>query len=138
MTNFQHNEEDASFFITDTTKDVQMSKTGEIMTWFSRSKNRKNLEGKLPSKEIFVSLPIGFALAFNKTYYVLNDSPFIQYPGYGYLCITFCTTEDKRQVLVTNHLNNPTIPMFNEIVVSKNMVTLIGFDDDKKQKEVSV
>ena len=135
LTNFQQNEEDGSFFITDTKKDTKISKTGEVITWLSRSKSQKNLRSILPSKQ-FVSLPKGFALSFDKTYYEGDELSFMVDEGYGYLCITFCTKEDKRQVLLSNKLQR--LPIFNEIVVSKNMVSIIGFDANQKQKEVYV
>ena len=135
LTNFQQNEEDGSFFITDTTKDTKISKTGEVITWFSRSKSQKNLRSILPSKQ-FVKLPKGFALSFDKTYYEGDGLMFMMDEGYGYLCISFCTKEDKRQVLLSNKMQ--TFPVFNEIVVSKNIVSIIGFDAEQKQKEVSV
>ena len=39
-------------------------------------------------------------------------------------------------MLLSNKLQR--LPVFNEIVVSKNMVSIIGFDAEQKQKEVSV
>ena len=35
LKSYQENEEDGSFFITDRKKDVKISKTGEVITWFS-------------------------------------------------------------------------------------------------------
>ena len=138
LTDFQKNEEDASFFIADTKKDLKVNKTGEIITWFSKSKSNENLNGKILSKK-FVSMAKGFALTFDKTYYTILNSAFIIFPGYGYLCITFCTNEEKKQVLLTNYTTNSTITTtFNEIVVSRSTVSLIGFDKDKKQKEVNL
>ena len=133
--NFQLNEEDASFFITDTKKDTQLGKSGEIIKWFSRTKNPKSLDAKLPSKK-FISIKKGFALAFDKTHYIGDRLGLMVFPGYGYLCITFCTTTIRKQVLVTGYLQD--VEVFNEIVVSKSMVTLIGFDGDEKLKEVGV
>ena len=135
LKSYQENEEDGSFFITDTKKDTKISKTGEVITWFSRSKSQKNLRSILPSKQ-FVSLPNGFALSFDKTYYECDKLSFMVDAGYGYLCITFCTKEDERQVLVSNRMRG--FPVFNEIVVSKNMVSIINKNAEQCQKDVSV
>ena len=98
------------------------------MEWFSRSYRKLNLIAKKPSKDV-IRLPDdeqGYALDFQHSRYTATDIIFMGMPGHGYVCVTFRTSSDNEQTLITNYGSaNPTYP-FNEISVSSMKILIRG------------
>ena len=135
LKNIRELEERCCYLLSDLKKDVQKNKSGEIVEWISRSNNKINLKGKVPTKAI-VELPNekGYALAFHKSHYYADLIPFMSAPVYGFLCITFRTQQDEDQSLVSNFdPDNPDEP-FNEISVSKSTIFIIGYESEEQVK----
>ena len=138
LKNIRELEERCCYLLRDLKKDIQKNKSGEITTWISRSHNKINLKGKVPSK-VIVKLPNekGYALSFHNTYYTAEEISFMGGSGYGFLCITFRTQQDEEQILVTNFEPGDTDNPFNEIAVSKSTIFINGYKG-KKEVKVSV
>ena len=95
------------FFIDNPSTDVKRDQKEKIVTWISRTINKKNLIADSPAKQLSEKLINNkYALIFDGTvgYYGKGLGLFHVDPGncFGFLCMTFRTiSDDKDQVLLS-------------------------------------
>ena len=127
LKNIQQNEETCCFFIAaDPSKDIKRTGT-DIQKWISRSSKKSNLIAEKPAKSL-MELPNGrHALEFKNARYINEDLLLIQnHPGsYGFICVTFRTSSDKEQILLSN-FEDDTNQDFHEIATTTTTITISG------------
>ena len=134
LKNLQTNDESACFFI-EKSSDIVKKKTGEVITWVSRSKNV--LSAEKPSRDIITLPNDRRALSFKKNRYVSDDIMFFpNHRGtYGFFCITFrCVGHDK-QAIISNFQKEET-KYFHEIDVTESEINIWGIKDSKLTKVI--
>ena len=135
LNSLQNNDEIACFFI-EKENDIHR-KDGDIVKWNSRSSNY-GLSAEKPSRNL-VRLANGReALSFKNNRYISDDIFF--FPNhlntYGFICITFRSTGNGKQTIVSN-FQEDTEKYFHEINVTETEIEIWGIEQ-KKSKCVTI
>ena len=105
LDNLQKKEQNCHLVIEDTGKDIKRDNDGNIIEWISRTGKCNATSDEYFSKDL-VKLPNGkHAIAFKENRYFIEDLDLINNHNnsYGYICITFRTSNSHEQALITNY-----------------------------------
>ena len=133
LRNLQQNDEQCCFFIDDPIKDIKR-KGSDIEEWITRSHNKFNLTAERPSKSLTELSNERYAIEFKNTRYVNDDILlYPNHPGtYGFLCVTFRTSSDHQQALLSNFdVSNSN---FHEICTTSTGIDISGRQKGKSTR----
>ena len=134
---FQQNDEVGCFFIENLSKDIKRE-GADIKSWVSRSNKNFNLTADHPATSV-VNLPNErYAIVFKNSRYVNEDMSLISnHRGcYGFICITFRTSSDTPQTLLSNY-ERPG-QGFREISISDGGIDITGAVHGGKTETVRI
>ena len=115
----------------DPEKDLIRDKNNAIIKWKSRNLQKNDLTAVHPSSEVEMTPDGNYAMVFHNNLYH-SDDIFIDtnWPGYGYLCITFRVDGDEEQVLVSHQVHDKLRQSY-EISVTQTEINISGYLHNK-------
>ena len=134
LKNFQDNEENGCFFIAaDSSKDIKR-KGDNIEQWLSRSSKKFNFTSERAATSLTELANGRHALVFTNARYIKDDLYLLpNHPRtYGFICITFRTSNDHEQVLLSN-FDGEENPHWHEISTTSTEINIRGMENGKSK-----
>ena len=142
LKNLQEQEEVCYFFIEDLEKDVKRS-GNDVTEWISRGATKRNLtlsKGKKPAKLKLLMewYPNRYILEFKDCGYEGDRIRLLDYTltSYGFICVTFRTSGDGIQTLLSNY-QTENLERYFDVSVTSSDITIRLFEQ-KMKKPVKV